>query len=194
MTKQAIRGEFLLRRTSQDAGERQRRSQRAQERLLATAEFFLAKSVALYSPARGEVLTDLLVDEVLRLGKNLFFPRVRDRQLELVEIVSRKELLPGPFGILEPSGGAPVVISAVDLLVVPGVVFDRTGHRIGYGKGFYDRLLHGASHACKAGIAFDFQLLKELPTEEHDVRMDLLATESVLLRWSDMDHPIRNNH
>jgi 5-formyltetrahydrofolate cyclo-ligase len=193
MSKQAIRDELLLRRRSQDAGERLQYSLRAQERLLASAEFCLARSVALYSPARGEVFTDLLMDEALRLGKHLLFPRMRDRQLELVEIESREELLPGPFGILEPSGGPPVAIGEVGLLVVPGVAFDRTGHRIGYGKGFYDRLLHGADHACKAGIAFDFQLLTELPAEGHDVRMDLLATESVLLRWSDDGSPHRDN-
>lgn len=188
MSKQPIRDELLLRRTSQVAAERQRLSQNIQQGLLATAEFSSAFCIVLYSPVRGEVLTDLLAEKAQQLGKRLIFPRMRGRQLDLVETASRDELLPGPFGILEPSGDHTVAIGEVDLLVVPGVVFDRAGHRIGYGKGFYDRLLHGAEHACKAGIAFDFQLVEALPVEAHDVRMDLLVTESTLLRWSE-DHP-----
>jgi 5-formyltetrahydrofolate cyclo-ligase len=183
MFKQQIRDELLLRRTSQAADEQQRCSQIIQQCLLATAEFSSATSVVLYSPVRGEVLTDLLAESVRRFGKRLIFPRMRGRQLELVETASLAELVPGPFGILEPSGDRTVSVSEVDLLVVPGIVFDRAGHRIGYGKGFYDRLLQGQTSACKAGIAFDFQLVEALPAEAHDVRMDLLATESLLLRW-----------
>jgi 5-formyltetrahydrofolate cyclo-ligase len=183
MYKQPIRAEFLLRRRAQDPTERQQRSQRVQECLLATVEFRIATSIALYSPVRGEVLTGLLAEEGRRLGKRLIYPRIRDGRLELVEVAAHEQLCPGPFGILEPSGDITVAIREVDLLVVPGVAFDRAGYRIGYGKGFYDRLLHGSGQACKAGIAFDFQLIAALPMEEHDVRMDLLATESSLLRW-----------
>jgi 5-formyltetrahydrofolate cyclo-ligase len=188
MSKQPIRDELLLRRKSQDAVERQRRSRRIQEYLLATAEFSMAGTVALYSPVRGEVLTNLLAEDAHRLGKRLVFPRMRGRQLELVEVASREEFTPGLFSVPEPAGATVVAIREVDLLVVPGVVFDRAGHRIGYGKGFYDRLLHGADHVCKAGIAFDFQLVEALPVEAHDVRMDLLVTESNLLRWP-QDYP-----
>jgi 5-formyltetrahydrofolate cyclo-ligase len=183
MSKQPIRNELLLQRKLQEAGERRRLSRRAQELLLATAEFSLAAAVALYRPVQGEVLTDLLAEEAHRLGKRLLFPRVHGRQLELVEMAAGEEFRPGPFGVPEPSGDRLVRADAVDLLVVPGVVFDRAGHRLGYGKGFYDRLLHGAGPGCKAGMAFAFQLVAELPVEGHDVRMDLLVTESELLRW-----------
>lgn len=183
MSKQPIRAELLLRRKSQDVTERQQRSQRAQERLLATAEFRLATSVVLYSPVGGEVLTDFLAEEARRLGKQLSYPRIRGEQLELVEVASPEQLRPGLFGILEPAGIKTVEVSEVDLLVVPGVAFDRAGHRIGYGKGYYDRLLHLPGQVCKAGIAFDFQLIAALPMEAHDIRMDILATESDLLRW-----------
>jgi 5-formyltetrahydrofolate cyclo-ligase len=188
MPKQPIRTELLLRRKSQNVAERQAYSRRAQELLLATAEFCMATSVALYSPVAGEVLTDLLAAEARRLGKRLSYPRVRDGRLELVEVFSIEELHPGLFGVLEPVGSVTVTLGEIDLLVVPGVAFDRAGHRLGYGKGFYDRMLHAPEQVCKAGIAFDFQLLAALPTETHDVRMDILATESALLRWPCNDH------
>ena len=90
------------------------------------------------------------------------------------------------FGILEPDPEVyPVTVepNEIGVVFVPGVAFDRLGHRLGYGKGYYDRWLRGASALEKIGLAFSFQVLERLPAEAHDVRLDLLVTEQDVLEF-----------
>ncbi|HLZ53577.1 MAG TPA: 5-formyltetrahydrofolate cyclo-ligase [Verrucomicrobiae bacterium] len=90
----------------------------------------------------------------------------------------------GKFGIREPSAGCPEIsLGVLDLILVPGIAFDLRGHRLGRGRGFYDRLL-AKGHGIKCGVAFDGQMVKELPAETHDVRMDFVATPTRLVKIS----------
>ncbi|MDE6843571.1 MAG: 5-formyltetrahydrofolate cyclo-ligase, partial [Muribaculaceae bacterium] len=83
----------------------------------------------------------------------------------------------GSFHIEEPTGDDLVDPSQIEMMVIPGVAFDRRGNRMGRGKGFYDRLLQTAK-ATKIGVGYEFQLMDEIPTEEHDVPMDIVITQS----------------
>jgi 5-formyltetrahydrofolate cyclo-ligase len=97
------------------------------------------------------------------------------------------DLLSGTYGILEPSGsnGNEVESAALDLIIVPGVVFDRRGNRIGHGKGYYDQLLRKTSTIISIGLLFECQLVNYIPVEEHDVRVRKIITEKRVLDCED---------
>ncbi len=128
----------------------------------------------------GEVETDRLIEDALASGRKVFVPVVIPGSplLATVEIDSLERLVPGPFGLRQPPAAGPVRAEpAWDLAVVPGVAFDRRGNRIGFGKGYYDRLL--AAHPTpRIALAFGFQLLPGgLAPLPHDIPMDLIVTE-----------------
>jgi 5-formyltetrahydrofolate cyclo-ligase len=183
MPKRSIRDELLARRRHLAVETCLGRSLAAQQTLLLTPEFVAATVVALYSPVRNEVFTEEIFTEARRCGKTLTYPRIRGTLLEFVEVRERQELEPGAYGILEPGGGQVVQLAALELIVVPGVAFDLAGHRLGYGKGFYDRFLH-EHRGQLVGLCFDFQLVEKLPVEAHDVRMNMVVTEERTLRFA----------
>lgn len=95
---------------------------------------------------------------------------------------STTDIVAGKFGIREPSAGCPEIsLNALDLILVPGIAFDWRGHRLGRGRGFYDRLLAKAN-GVKCGVAFDAQMVKVIPAEIHDIRMDFIVTPTRCLR------------
>jgi len=185
MPKRPIRSRLMLLRRQLPEEQWCTRSLAVQRRLSTLPEFAQARTVALYSPIHNEVATDRLLAWCLADGKRTLYPRVVGDQLEFVEAGSLGELARGCFGVLEPCGGQVVAPAEIDLLLVPGVGFDRSGHRLGYGKGFYDRALQ-AEHpgTLRVGIGFDFQLVDQLPAEAHDVRLQLLVTESNIYRFA----------
>lgn len=186
MPKKSIRGELLARRKSLAAATCLGLSLRAQERLLETPQFAAASTLALYCAIRNEVFTEAVFSAARRLGKTVAYPRVREAGLEFVEVADRQELGRGAFGILEPTGSRLIPLTGLDLVVVPGVAFDLAGYRLGYGKGFYDRVLHGCEErGALAGLCFEMQVVDALPAETHDVRMDVIVTEERTLGFRD---------
>jgi 5-formyltetrahydrofolate cyclo-ligase len=187
MPKKSIRDEMLLRRKGLAATTCLGLSLRIQERLLASPEFTAADRLALYSPVLNEVFTEEIFSVSRRLGKRVAYPRVCGTTLEFVAVSDRSELCPGIYGIPEPKGSRIMSLDSLDLLLVPGVAFDMAGHRLGYGKGFYDRILHRrAAHALLVGLCFEQQLIRALPVETHDVRMDMIITEEHTLGFGDL--------
>lgn len=146
--------------------------------------FRRAGTIAAYVAVRSEVPTLPLLEEMWRTGKGVVLPLVTGTTLALVRVRSAAELAPGTFGILEPD---PVISaraerrvqpSEVDLFLVPGVAFDRRGGRIGYGQGFYDRLLARArAGAVTVGVAFESQVVASIPVGPKDVHLRHLVTE-----------------
>ncbi|WP_158247103.1 5-formyltetrahydrofolate cyclo-ligase [Geothermobacter hydrogeniphilus] len=184
MPKDAIRSRSLDQRRMLAPESHHALSLAAQRQLLATPEFAAATVVGLYSPVRGEVDTALLLQQLSETGRIPVYPRVVGAGMEFVRLSPEAPLAPGRFGILEPSGSERLPPAAIDLLVVPGVAFDRRGHRLGYGRGYYDRALQDED--CRpllAGLAFAFQLVDRLPAQPHDVQLRLLATDAGLHRF-----------
>jgi 5-formyltetrahydrofolate cyclo-ligase len=178
MPKISIRQTVLNRRRSLTAEICLADSLQVQARLLGLPEFAVAACLALYSPIANEVFTEAVFDAARQLGKRIAYPRVAGAELEFFAVEDRRELGPGTFGVLEPKGGRQVPLAAIDLVVIPGVAFDLHGHRLGYGKGFYDRTFGAESDKpLLAGFAFELQVMERLPKERHDVRLDLLITE-----------------
>lgn len=159
-------------------------SRDAQQNLIKSPQFAAACVVALYAPIRNEVETSEIFRAALRGGKKVLFPAVEGTCLIFREVTSLDQLKTGAFGIREPADSCSRAdCREADLIVVPGVVFDTFGRRIGYGKGFYDRALHVLEGSGRlAGLCYDFQVVNEIAGEPHDVVMDFLITDRRLIR------------
>lgn len=145
------------------------------DRLEKTAAFLMADRILMYHSLPDELSTHEFLDK-WKSRKKFFLPRVNGVNLDILPYdESRLEL--GAFHIEEPVGEDTVNPDEIELVVVPAVAYDRKGNRLGRGKGFYDRLL-AETRATKIGVAYEFQMLDEIPAEPHDVRMDMVITQS----------------
>jgi 5-formyltetrahydrofolate cyclo-ligase len=158
--------------------EKLRRSELIMERVAAMPCFQKAKVVLLYWSMADEVQTHAFVERWWR-EKTVLLPCVDGDNLRLRPYTGPECMTAGEqFGIGEPTGEEWTDLDRIDMIVVPGVAFDREGNRMGRGRGFYDRLLKTATHAFKVGVAFDFQVIEAVPTEPHDVKMDTVVSEN----------------
>lgn len=178
MPKVSLRDRLLKQRQSMSVQDCRRLSLRAQENVSRTDEFVQARRVALYSPIRNEVCTAHLFTVARQAAKQIVYPRMCGERLEFLLVASLDELVPGGMGVLEPVGGTELGLHEIDLMVLPGVAFDHHGHRLGYGRGFYDRVLGGQERRpCLLGLGYEQQVVERLPRDPHDVQVDLLVTE-----------------
>lgn len=192
MQKSEWRKRMIEQRLALGPEERQRLSLAAQESVTGSAAFTRAALVLLYEPVRGEVATERIAAAAVAAGKGLALPRVQKspRRLWLHRWDGDPASLhTGAYSIREPDPAWPQVAPGeVDLVVVPGTVFDRAGGRLGYGAGYYDRLLReirtARPQAVFIGLAYPFQVVDGLPQEAHDVPLDGVATASGLIAAS----------
>lgn len=184
MPKRSLRQQMLARRRALGRDEWLRSSRQAQQSLLGLAEFGRADCVALYAAAHNEVDTGLILEVAFQLGKRVLYPAVCGHDMVMRQVERLDQLRPGCFGILEPCrNGIDHQADEADLIIVPGVAFDLTGHRIGYGKGYYDRFLqHPGRRAVLVGLCHDFQLIDgNIPADRHDMRMELVVTDQRII-------------
>lgn len=178
MIKQALRKHFREKRRTLPPDLNGEKSLLITRKLLELQEFKDAKSVLFYVSTPEEVDTHVAIQKSLDLQKSIYVPKVNGEHLKICPLLDLEELKPGDLGILEPcepiSEAHP---KDIDLIVIPGLAFDHKGNRLGQGKGHYDRLLK-ETKGFKVGLAFDEQVTEELPTETHDVPLDLLLTDS----------------
>jgi 5-formyltetrahydrofolate cyclo-ligase len=165
---------MLERRNRLNSQEIAKRSKSIQEYVINSNEFQSAKVVGAYFAFSSEVATELIIKHAKMLGKKIALPRVEEDKITFYELLSTKSLIRGRFGIMEPPPYG--YMDEIDLLVVPGIAFDKKGNRLGYGKGFYDRLLSG-KRTFSIGLAYSFQLLENLPHDRYDKRLDAIASE-----------------
>ena len=179
MAKSSVRDSLLAHRRHLSIDTCLLWSRQVQQQVIGSAVFQQAQTLALYSPINNEVFTEELFAAARSTAKRVCYPRVEGQSLEFIEVADRGQLAHGRFGILEPSWGTVVSIAEIDLLVLPGVAFDHAGHRLGYGKGFYDRALQRiGARSILVGLCFEFQRVAALPFEAHDVPMKLIFTEA----------------
>jgi 5-formyltetrahydrofolate cyclo-ligase len=154
-------------------------SAQIRDRLKEQAVWENAGAVLFFAPRPDELDLWPLLEEALAAGKIAALPRYHPAGKNYVACRVqnlRSEIVTGAFGIREPAARCPEIpLNRLHLILVPGVAFDRHGHRLGRGKGFYDRLLAGAC-GVKCGIAFDEQMVNEVPAGPSDVRMDFIVT------------------
>lgn len=166
------------------AEDRLRHAEAAAERLLALPEIARARTVLAYAATPEEIDPAPAVEALRARGVVIALPRVTGPgRLGLHSVDPGTTLVPGPFGLLEPPGDSPTVAPGeIDVAIVPGVAFDGACRRIGHGGGFYDRLNAMMGGAVTVGLAFDEQVLGEVPCENHDVCVDVLVTPTRTLR------------
>lgn len=191
MTKQELRQEIRCRKAACSLEERAALSALVTARLLQHPHWTSAQTVLLYHSLPDEVNTHDLIRQACAEGKRVLLPAVVGDDLELRELphplgASRRftleessiinhqspSLREGAFHILEPTGPLFTDYAAIDLAVIPGVAFTPDGRRLGRGRGYYDRLLARFARAYTIGLAFPFQLLEDIPTEPHDIKLN----------------------
>jgi len=132
-----------------------------------------SRTILLYNALPDEVPTQALMDELVARGKTVLLPCViNDTDMELRRYTGPQDLQTGSFGILEPTGELFTDYDTIDVAIVPGMAFDAEGHRLGRGKGYYDRFLSRVPHLYKIGLCFSWQLVDHVPCDEHDIKMD----------------------
>ncbi|UKK52289.1 5-formyltetrahydrofolate cyclo-ligase [Prevotella sp. E13-17] len=132
-----------------------------------------SSQILAYWPLSDEVDIRPLVNLLIAQGKAVVLPKVTGTiTMELRRYSSPDDLREGSYHIMEPMGELFTDYEKIDTVLVPGMAFDAAGHRLGRGKGYYDRFLPRLSHARKIGVCFPFQRVPEVPTDEHDVMVD----------------------
>ena len=184
-TKEQLKAEILQKRDALSQIERDTRSTIVALQFLGTEAFKGAKTIFTYASYGSEVSTNYILWKAPLLGKKICVPKVNLKTSEMwpVKISGLKSLKPNSIGIPEPSfWSLRAEPKEVDIILVPGTVFDMRGHRIGSGKGFYDKYLTAhKNNATAIGLAYDFQVVNELPDESHDVRVDKIITEKRII-------------
>jgi len=195
--KRKIRQEFLKKRNNLSRDEIKSKSEKIEKELFSLPEFQRAKTVMFYVSFRSEVETEKMTRNALKLKKKIVIPVVHGEKIVVSEIKNlKKELTKGSFGIKEPKKEfrRRVNQKEIDLVVVPGVVFDKRGGRLGYGRGYYDRFLRSKSirsrmsrsrQCALIGLAFDLQIARKIPLVKRDMKVDKIVTESGIVDCKD---------
>ena len=193
-TKEEIREKYRKIRAQIPSETRKHADNQIAERLFNRPEYRDARIIYCYMSFKDEADTASIIDESLRLGKQVALPRVSGkRKMEFFFISGQKDLVTGFMGIKEPAGycleaSAP---SEDALVLLPGLAFDRSGARLGYGGGFYDTYLAKHAGCKKAALAYSAQIAPEIPTESVDVKTDMIITEKELIICSQDFREIR---
>lgn len=188
MDKAQLRRELQDRLLAIEAEQRDRKSRKACERLLSTEQFQNASTVMLFLSLPHEVDTSEAILHAWQLGKIVAVPKVswEQRHMIPVEISSLETgFSTGNSGLRNPTVGVPVPFGDIDLVVTPGLGFDRQGNRLGRGGAYYDRFFaHEQLNACRCGFAFAEQLIDSVPTTDHDQPIDLLVTDEEIIHFN----------
>ena len=156
----------------------ERRSADVAQRLFATDAYRAAKAVYAYLAFNQEVRTRPIIERAWDEGKRVAVPKVVGNGMRFIWFDRFDQLAPqGAFGILEPAEDGPVADDEAALILMPGVAFDRDGHRVGYGGGYYDRWLSEHPGHPTLALCYDFQVVKDIPSEAHDIRVDAVLSD-----------------
>jgi 5-formyltetrahydrofolate cyclo-ligase len=184
--RQALREEMKRRRSQMTPEQIRAASERIGLRIMELEPVKRALTLMGYSSIDQEVDVWSLLDSCQKAGKKILLPRVRrDKKLEAAEYIGREDLKPGAYGILEPTG-AVFPEQEIDVVIVPGLVYDAKGYRLGYGAGYYDEFLPRLrKDAFACGVAFEFQVIDNTYPHQADVPVHWIVTEhsEVVINW-----------
>ena len=185
--KEDLRKTILSKRDSMDAADNKRLSGTICRSLIALSAYESSKTIMCFVSFRSEVNTGIIIKNILDRGKRLVVPvaDIKTKSLKLSYVNSIGDLVPGAYGIPEPSPSSFREASPedIDLVLVPGACFNLKGYRIGYGGGYYDKFLPGIrKDALALGLCFDFQIVSSIEPEKHDVPVDMVLTEKRMIK------------
>jgi 5-formyltetrahydrofolate cyclo-ligase len=186
--KSSIRKELLKKRDDIPPEVRMAKNRLIQANLGSLSEVKSACTIFLYASFRSEVDTFQLISNALSSGKRVILPKVdaTNKMLQLYEIKSLEELAPGYMGIPELPGTAATKlndVSDIDAVIIPGACYDEKGNRVGYGGGYYDRLLSGLLKTVPiVAPAYEEQIVESIPAEPHDIKVSVIVTDRRVIR------------
>ena len=173
MDKKALRQEIRTRKQAHTPEQLREMSTAIAQTLLVHPKVQAADTILLYASLPDEVDTTFLIEKLIELGKSILLPVVvNDHEMQICRYNHTTKTKISSYGIMEPQDIPFGDYDKIDLAIIPGMAFDRSGNRLGRGKGYYDRFLSQVPALYKIGICFPFQIVDQVPTNENDVRMD----------------------
>lgn len=190
LKKKELRKYILDIRNNMDEGEKQEKDSVIRDKFLESDYYKNSNKIFIYISYSSEIDTINIINRALNDGKDIFVPRTifETKEMDAVKINSLKNMKKDRYGILEPEEGRPCIDpNELDLIVVPGVAFDNNGGRMGYGAGYYDRYFKKIStekrnHVKKIALAYDFQIVDNVPMNNQDVNIDYIITEENIIK------------
>ena len=183
--KKEIRSRILKQRSNMLFSEVLEKSERIKEQVFHMDEFKDAKVILFYVSYDNEVFTHKMIKESFKTKKQVVVPKIHkhNRTILCSSLTQWDELITGAYTILEPRQEClnEVTLESIDLIIIPGIAFDCQGNRIGHGMGYYDKLLKKNMNAHRLGLAFEFQIVENIPTEHHDVKVEKIVTEERII-------------
>ena len=179
--KKEIRKKIFKARKEHEDAWIQEKSRKITETLTQLPAFKNAGRILVYADYNHEVVTEYLIKEAWKAGKEVAVPKVVGKDMIFYKLTDFSQLEPGYFGIPEPASGE-IVDWPKALMIMPGVAFDVNCNRVGYGGGFYDRFLEKHPKIQRVAVGFSFQMLPEVPTEPTDIRPQVIVTEEQVYR------------
>ena len=188
--KKALRRKILDERKNINIVKKEEMDNKILDKLYESEYYRKSKKIFIYISYDSEINTKGIINKALEDNKKVYVPRTefKNRLMDAVEIMSLDNLVESDFGILEPSIKEPHIDpNELDLIVVPGVAFDKQGGRVGYGAGFYDRYFNKISEdnvgrIIKLALAYEFQTLDKVPMNDQDIPVDFIITENEFIR------------
>lgn len=181
LEKRRIREEIKKLRSSLTKEQVLEESELIYNKIIDSNIFEKVEVIMSYMSFQNEIVTKKINEYIISCGKKLLLPKMLDKEIIKAVEYTGKFKIDNSFGIKEPVGE--IYNGNIDLIIVPGVVFDREGNRIGYGKGYYDRFLKLYPRARKISLAYEFQILNRLEVEEHDEKIDEIVTKNNIRRF-----------
>lgn len=184
MNKKELREEVLNKRDKIVASDREEKDDIIISSLMNNKDYKNSKKIFIYIGFGTEINTLKYIDGFIKDGKEIYVPKVylKRREIEAIRLTSLDMLERSKYGILEPINDEIVDKEELDLIVVPGVAFDREGGRIGYGGGYYDKYFsRNNKTVTNIALAYDCQMVNKVPVEEHDVKVDCIITEKEVI-------------
>lgn len=185
--KRSLRSRLLSQRDGIEATRKKRKEAAIKKRLFALSHFKRAEKILFYASFRSEVDTFKCMQSTLNNGRLIVLPVVDEthKKLRLYKVKDISELHTGYMGIPEPIAERKrkIGVKGIDVVIIPGIGFDMQGNRLGYGAGYYDRLLSvSREHITSIALSFEEQIVERVPSEPHDIRVDMIVTDSRLIR------------
>ena len=187
--KDSLRAKLINKRKELSKSELKEKSNYIKMTIFKMKEFEDSRTILFYISYNNEVDTHQIIKECLEIGKKIVVPKtdILKEKILLSELTNWNHLEPGEFNILEPKKEffKEVLIDSIDLMFIPGIAFDIHGNRIGHGKGYYDRLLKIPHNAIRVGLAFELQIVDNILTEIHDIKVNKIVTEKRVIKCND---------
>ena len=186
MRKDEIRAVIRAKRKALTPGWIRERSELVQGVVMSLSEFREARTVCCYLALPGEVQTERIFGACWKAGKEVCVPAYGKEvdEYNLAWMKEGEKLIEGRWGVSEPADIVRAFMCEVDMIIVPGLAYDPAGNRVGYGRGYYDKMMSAETKTSlfKLGLAFEFQMFDSIPSNSRDVRLDGVATEQKVFR------------